>query len=178
MCQLLTMSRDEISAEGMRERTMAGFESLVLGMMERTPVVWILEDLHWFDEASREILERLVASMERFRVMVLVTHRPDYQPSWKVRSAHTHLALRPLTRDEASSLLRDSAAGSICVTFFKREDGTVLTRDCPVGTDDARRPFTAPEVLRMAGAPPPPSPVTLGGCARRGPGGPQNSGWK
>ena len=113
MCQLLTMSRDEISAEGMRERTMAGFESLVLGMMERTPVVWILEDLHWFDEASREILERLVASMERFRVMVLVTHRPDYQPSWKVRSAHTHLALRPLTRDEAIEIARARAGGAM-----------------------------------------------------------------
>ena len=40
--------------------------------------------------------------------------------------------LSGMTRDEASDLV-SGAEGRLCVRFFRRDDGTVLTRDCPVG---------------------------------------------
>lgn len=40
--------------------------------------------------------------------------------------------LSGMTRDEAERLLINSE-GRLCVRFYKREDGTVLTKDCPVG---------------------------------------------
>lgn len=40
--------------------------------------------------------------------------------------------LSDLTRDQASDLV-SAAEGRLCVRFFKRDDGTMLTRDCPVG---------------------------------------------
>jgi len=40
--------------------------------------------------------------------------------------------LSGMTRAEAESLLMNSE-GRLCVRFFRRKDGTVLTRDCPVG---------------------------------------------
>ena len=44
--------------------------------------------------------------------------------------------LSGLTRDEVLALLQ--AKPDVCVTFFQREDGTVLTADCPVGERLAR----------------------------------------
>jgi hypothetical protein len=40
--------------------------------------------------------------------------------------------LSEMTRREAEALVR-GAEGRLCVRFFRRPDGTVLTRDCPVG---------------------------------------------
>src|SRR5687767_1599328 len=40
--------------------------------------------------------------------------------------------LSGMTREEATTLLL-SAEGRMCVRFFRRSDGTVLTQDCPVG---------------------------------------------
>lgn len=40
--------------------------------------------------------------------------------------------LSGMTKDEAEQLILNSE-GRLCVRFFKRTDGTVLTKDCPVG---------------------------------------------
>jgi hypothetical protein len=40
--------------------------------------------------------------------------------------------LSGMSRNEAENLIMNSE-GRLCVRFFKREDGTVLTQDCPVG---------------------------------------------
>lgn len=40
--------------------------------------------------------------------------------------------LSGMTRGEAENLLLNSE-GRLCVRFYKRADGTVLTKDCPVG---------------------------------------------
>ena len=40
--------------------------------------------------------------------------------------------LSGMTQDEAESFLINSE-GRVCVRFFRRADGSVITRDCPVG---------------------------------------------
>lgn len=40
--------------------------------------------------------------------------------------------LSGMSRDEAESLIQN-AEGRLCVRFFQRADGTVITEDCPVG---------------------------------------------
>lgn len=47
-------------------------------------------------------------------------------------SLHVH-DLSRMSTDEALSLLRQAGNGRVCVRFFRRTDGKVLTRDCPVG---------------------------------------------
>ena len=54
--------------------------------------------------------------------------------------------LSGLPRAEADALV-NQAEGRICVRFFRRADGTVLTRDCPVGLRAVRNRF-----LRAAAA--------------------------
>ncbi len=45
---------------------------------------------------------------------------------------HVH-DLSAVTAAEARALLHDAGKGRLCVRFFRRADGRVLTRDCPVG---------------------------------------------
>lgn len=43
-----------------------------------------------------------------------------------------------MDREQALGLVRQSE-GRLCLSFFRRHDGTVLTRDCPVGVSAMRR---------------------------------------
>src|SRR5688500_1287098 len=54
--------------------------------------------------------------------------------------------LSGMTRREAESLVTNSE-GRLCVRFFRRADGSILTRDCPVGLAAVRR-----RVARVAGS--------------------------
>ena len=46
--------------------------------------------------------------------------------------------LSGMSQDEAESLVRDTEGG-VCVRFYRRPDGTMLTADCPVGKIKATR---------------------------------------
>ena len=46
--------------------------------------------------------------------------------------------LSAMTGDEAETFLK-SRAGNVCIRFYRRSDGTVLTQDCPVGWRLAQR---------------------------------------
>ncbi|MGI8786513.1 MAG: hypothetical protein ACR2HG_01960 [Pyrinomonadaceae bacterium] len=46
--------------------------------------------------------------------------------------------LSGMSRTEAENLLMNSE-GRLCVRFFKRADGTILTKDCPVGWQAIKR---------------------------------------
>ena len=46
--------------------------------------------------------------------------------------------LSDMTRQEAENLLLNSE-GRLCVRFFRRADGTVLTKNCPVGWQAVKR---------------------------------------
>lgn len=53
------------------------------------------------------------------------------------RCQHKVYNLSELTEAEAEALLQ-SAEGRLCVRFYRRADGTIMTKDCPVGST-ARR---------------------------------------
>ena len=46
--------------------------------------------------------------------------------------------LGAMTRDEATAFI-SGREGRTCVRFYRRHDGTILTRDCPVGLRAVRR---------------------------------------
>jgi hypothetical protein len=49
--------------------------------------------------------------------------------------------LSAMNRDEAEKAVQERE-GRTCVRFFRRQDGTILTRDCPVGLRAVRQRFT------------------------------------
>lgn len=57
--------------------------------------------------------------------------------------------LSAMPRDEAEALLAARADGELCVRYYQRADGTIMTSDCPVGSKRKRRRQLA---LAVAGA--------------------------
>ncbi len=101
------------ASEALKRETFEAVTRLLLGESQHAPVVLMLEDLHWIDDASRELLEALVARLSSARVMVLVTHRPDDRAAWRTRAALTQLVLRRLPDDDVRSMLHAVAGGPL-----------------------------------------------------------------
>ncbi|HZR82992.1 MAG TPA: adenylate/guanylate cyclase domain-containing protein [Candidatus Binatia bacterium] len=102
-----------IPEEGFKRDTFEGMSRLVAGLCARGPVVIVLEDLHWIDDLSREMLETAVTVLYAYPIMVLVTHRPEYEPHWRATIAFTELRLRPLEDGAAAQLVRSVAGGEL-----------------------------------------------------------------
>jgi hypothetical protein len=56
----------------------------------------LIEDLHWIDSVSGELLNKIIDSEAKLRLLILTTRRPEYAPPWLNRTVVTKLDLEPL----------------------------------------------------------------------------------
>lgn len=63
-------------------------------------VVLLLEDLHWLDTVSEELLARIVSGKGDLPLLIMHTRRLEYRPPWADRSSVTPLMLGPLSQKE------------------------------------------------------------------------------
>ncbi len=72
-------------------------------------VILLIEDMHWIDSASEDLLSRLIRE-DLANLLVLTTRRPEYQPEWLDNPAVTTIALRPLGADDIRTLAQTRLA--------------------------------------------------------------------
>lgn len=110
-----------------RHRLFVRVLDLLAGLAARSPLVLVLEDLHWADESSRELLTFLTVRLREERVLIVGTMREDDLGDsvrrWLAELAHrprvTRLRLGPMTDAEIAGLVTDTMpaeAGSDRVT--------------------------------------------------------------
>jgi class 3 adenylate cyclase/tetratricopeptide (TPR) repeat protein len=99
--------------DDLKRETFDAVTRLVLGKSDGLPVVMVIEDLHWIDDASRELLESLVARLATANLMVLVTHRPDDRAIWRTRAALTQIVIPRLSDADVRTIVRAVAGGAL-----------------------------------------------------------------
>lgn len=92
-------------------RTMEAIRALVDRESERRPVVVLIEDLHWIDRHAEDVIRLLLDGIAVLRVMVFLTYRPGYSPSFGEQTYHTRIALRRLPATQAQTMV-DRVLGS------------------------------------------------------------------
>ena len=120
----------DLTPEQRNERLMRVLVDQLLGLAARNTVLYMLEDAHWIDAATRDLIERLLARMTNSRILVLITHRPEFQPDW-IRHPHlTTLTLNRLSRDQAIEVARAAGgaalSGGIVAIIGERAGGVPL----------------------------------------------------
>lgn len=90
-------------------------------------LVLILDDVHWADEASIELLDHLVRHPPRARVLIAVAYRPA-QASPRLAamvqaSGGIHVPVRPLTEKEVAELLGPQVSGNRCRELYQASGG-------------------------------------------------------
>ena len=80
---------------------------LVLHALRRlSPVLIIVEDLHWIDSASEELFVRISEAKGQEPLIIVHTRRPEYQPRWLSQPNVSHLPLEPLSAVETARIVR------------------------------------------------------------------------
>ena len=67
----------ETSAVLRKARTVDALVAMLLGLAASQPVLLIVEDAHWIDPSTQELLGRAIDRLHDARVMMIVTHRPE-----------------------------------------------------------------------------------------------------
>jgi class 3 adenylate cyclase/tetratricopeptide (TPR) repeat protein len=89
---------------GMRTREM--LQRLLAARCLRSPVALLIEDIHWIDRASEEVLTQIAGDDARLGLLILHTRRPEYQPPWSDGARVTALRLDPLSAGDIQSLVQ------------------------------------------------------------------------
>src|SRR5580693_76568 len=74
------------------------------------PVVLTLEDLHWADPTTLDVLRGIAERGAMAPLFVLLTARPEFRPSWGARSHHAAISLVPLDRQQVRHMVGELAA--------------------------------------------------------------------
>jgi class 3 adenylate cyclase/tetratricopeptide (TPR) repeat protein len=173
LCRLLAIPVQplpDVPLEELQRKTFEAVSRLVMASSTAAPVIMLLEDLQWIDEPSREMLDLAVARLHG-RIMLVVSHRPDYQPAWRTHAAFTQLNLRPLSDEHTAEIVRAVAGGRLPAELERRilvkaegnpfvaeevtrallEQGVVLRTDSQVRltrpVNDVRIPDTVQELI-------------------------------
>ncbi len=71
-----------MSPERQRERTLDALVRLLIAMTRTGPVMFVVEDLHWVDPTTVELLRRIIERAPSSRLLVILTARPTFEVPW------------------------------------------------------------------------------------------------
>jgi class 3 adenylate cyclase/DNA-binding response OmpR family regulator/predicted ATPase len=102
-------SSPDLTPQRRRVLTIAALTKQILDLALMRPVIIVLGDAHWIDASTLELLGRYIASNKTARVLILVSFRPEFFPSWVNESHVTMLRLNRLSREETGIIISDLA---------------------------------------------------------------------
>jgi len=100
-----------LGPEQMKERTMAALIQIIAAMARLQPVLMVVEDAHWLDPTTQEFLSLAVDEIASSRVLLFVTHRPEFESPWHAESHVTALALNRLSRKDSAAMIGELTGG-------------------------------------------------------------------
>jgi class 3 adenylate cyclase/predicted ATPase len=102
----LAMSRQQI-----REMTLAALLDQLEGVAAQCPVLALLEDIHWIDPTSLDLLDRTIARVADLPVLLVATFRAEFQPAWVGQPHVTMLPLSRLGRRDSAGIIAGVTEG-------------------------------------------------------------------
>jgi class 3 adenylate cyclase len=85
--------------------TIAAIVHQLTQLAEQKPVLFLLEDAHWIDPTTQELVSRVIDGIAATRVLVLLTARPEFLSPWTGRDHVTSLALSRLSKTQCAELI-------------------------------------------------------------------------
>jgi len=90
-----------MSPEAIKDRTIGALRHIILKGSENRPLIIAIEDLHWIDKSSEDLLKDLMDSIPGAKVFLIFTYRPDFVHTWGRRSYHNQVNLNRLSNRES-----------------------------------------------------------------------------
>ncbi len=100
-----------LSPEARRRRTLETLVAWLLQLTRRQPVVLVVEDLHWVDPSTLELLAMIREAASRSPLLLILAFRPMVEPPWSRAPDLIRLDLEPLSAAEVVAMARGVADG-------------------------------------------------------------------
>jgi class 3 adenylate cyclase/tetratricopeptide (TPR) repeat protein len=96
----------ELPPQKLKDLTLQTLVSRLTLMSKRMPVLVIIEDAHWIDPSTSELLERILARIPDLSAMVVITHRTEWSAPLAAGYSHaTTIAISRLSRPQIRELV-------------------------------------------------------------------------
>jgi class 3 adenylate cyclase len=99
-----------LAAEELRHRQLAALTAWVMAGARTQSVVLALEDAHWADPTTVDVLRGIAERGALAPLLMLITARPEFRPPWGARSHHSTISLVPLDRQQVWQMVGELAA--------------------------------------------------------------------
>ena len=100
-----------LTPERQRQKTLEALLTLLLERAAKQPVLFVVEDLHWADPSTLELLNLIVDQGPTVQVLTVFTFRPDFRSSWTGRAHITQISLNRLVRKLVAEMVKELAGG-------------------------------------------------------------------
>ena len=89
-----------------RIRSFEALNNLLIKISKKRPLVVVIEDLHWMDKTSEEVLNYFIDLLAQSPILLILLFRPEYTRQWGSTPYYTEIRLNQLTSQSSAELIR------------------------------------------------------------------------
>jgi predicted ATPase len=107
-----TESITDLAAQEKRQKLFAALLARIDQLAKTKPIFILFEDMHWVDPTTQELVDLLISNIARKPILLVLTHRPQFQPPWTGHANVTSVALSRLRSEDQAALIRSLSGNS------------------------------------------------------------------
>jgi tetratricopeptide (TPR) repeat protein len=120
-----------LSSQRQRQKTLETIVAILLELAERHPVLFILEDLHWTDPSTLELLNLVIEQTPTASLLTVLTCRPTFQPTWSHKSYLSEMTVNRLSHAQVEQIVTRMTDGKtfpqeVLAQIIEKTDGVPL----------------------------------------------------
>jgi TOMM system kinase/cyclase fusion protein len=136
-----------LDAQQQRQKTLEALLTILLTLAANQPVLLIVEDLHWVDPSTLELLTLLIDHVATARILMLLTSRPEFRPPWGFRAHVTPVTLSRLPRAQAGAMVAH-VAGNKALPAEVHQQLVIKTDGVPLFVEELTKMVLESGLLR------------------------------
>jgi predicted ATPase len=139
-----------LSPEQQRKQILHTLLTILLKRAAQQPLLLVVEDLHWVDPSTLELLSLLVDQGPTARMLTLLTYRPEFVLPWSGRAHLTQITLQRLTRQQTTMMVERLTRGKALPSAVLEQIVT-KTDGVPLFVEELTKMVLESSLLRVEG---------------------------
>ncbi|MBV8553324.1 MAG: AAA family ATPase [Acidobacteriaceae bacterium] len=96
----------DLTPQRKRQLTFESIGALLAARSASSPLLFLMEDLHWADPSTVELLGTFLEKNAAAPILAALTYRPEFEFPWQPRVNETVISLKPLQPEETAFMVR------------------------------------------------------------------------
>jgi predicted ATPase len=120
-----------LTPQHQRQKTLEALLAWLGKATEQGPVIGVVEDLQWADPSTLESLSLFIEQVPTARLLIILTFRPEFHPSWEIGAHLSQMTLPRLSPTLTQTMIMQMVRGKVLPTeithqLVSKTDGVPL----------------------------------------------------